>query len=208
MISVRVQSAEEWRQLRRIAEAVFDLSSRLPFLVSSLPIPNAPFFDGDVVFGEIGWGLVSSLAVVHGDPDVNVLVVEPDTAAFISMLGEYGGFSCPSSSTIDCYLAGLFGEPTRGPVGQIGYAAETIAIFGASGRWGIWVERNVAGLVVSATPSALAAWELENGPLLNADDALDGFLGVNLGGNAPDSEFASVLRRNYGVFEDDGQEEP
>lgn len=208
MTSVRVQTAEQWRQLRSRAEAVFDLSSRLPFVVSRLPIPSAPFFDGDVVFGEIGWAMVSSLALVHGDPDVNVLVVEPDTATFISAVGEYGGFSCPSSGRVGCYLAGLFGKPSSGAAGQIGYAAETIAIFGTSGRWGIWVERNVAGLVVSATHPTLAAWKLENGPFLDADDALDGFLGLNLGGSAPDSAFASTLRRNYGAFPNDRQEEP
>jgi len=205
MISVRVQSAEEWRQLRSRAEAVFDLSRRLPFVVSRLQTPGAPFFDGDVVFSDIGWGLASSLAVVHRDPIVNVLVVDPDSAAFISTIGEYGGFSCPSSGTVDCYLAGLFGEASRGGAGQIGYAAETVAVFGTSG-WGIWVERNVAGLVVSTNPSALTAWELENGPFLDADDAIDGFLGVNLGGLARDSEFASTLRRNYGVFRDERQE--
>jgi hypothetical protein len=207
MTSGRVQSAEEWGQLWSGAEAVFDLSSRLPFVVSRLQTPGAPFFDGDVIFGDIGWGLASSLAVVHGDPIVNVLVVEPDTAAFISTIGEYGGFSCPSSGTVDCYLAGLFGEASRGVAGQIGYAAETVAVFGTSGRWGIWVERNVAGLVVSTIPSALAAWELENGPFLDADDAIDGFIGVNLGGPSHSSEFARTLRRNYGVFRDERQED-
>lgn len=204
MTSVRVHSAESWRQLRSQAEAVFNLNSRLPHVVSTLLTSRSPFFDGDVIFLDDAWDLVSSLAIVHGDTDVSVMVAESDTASFIlSTTGEYGGFTCSSSGTADCYRTGLFGESPRGPAGLIGYVADTVAIFGTSGRWGIWVERNIAGLVVSTTPSALASWELENGPFLNADEALDGFLGVNLGGSAPDSEFADTLRRNYGVFRDD-----
>jgi hypothetical protein len=202
MSSVRVQSAEEWQRLRGLADSVFDLNSRLPSAVSSLRVSESPLFDGDVIFGESGWGLVSSLALVHSDPTVNVLVVEPDSAAFLSSTGEFGGFSCRSDGAADCYLAGLFGEPSSGPAGQIGYVAETAALFGTSGRWGIWVERNVAGLVVSSDPSALGGWELENGPFLGVDDALEGFLGTNLGYVTPGSEFASSLRRHYGTFSD------
>ena len=203
MKSVRVQSAEEWLRLRSLAEAVFDFDARFPLAVSSLPIPESPFFDGEIIFGQSGWDLVSSLAIVHGDSDVNVLVVDPDADAFIDATGEYGAFSCQSDGADDCYLAGLFDESSRGVAGQIGCAAETVAVFGSAGRWGIWVERNIAGLVASADRSELGVWELENGPFLTADDALDGFLGVNLGNVGPDSEFATALRRNYGVFPED-----
>ena len=208
MISVRVHSAEEWRRLRNLAEAVFDLNGRLPAVVSSLLLPDAPFFDGDVIFGEPGWGLASSLALVHGDPVVNVLVVRPDAAEFLATTGQYGCFFCRSDGSDERYLAGLFGEPSSGPVGQIGYAAETLAIFGMSGLWGIWVERNIAGLAVSADPSVLGRWELDNGPFMTADDALDGFLGMNLGGVGPESEFANSLRRNYCALPDRCEEAP
>ena len=195
----RVQSAEEWRRLCDLAEQVFDLASRLPSVVSHLEPADAPFFDGDVVFGEIGWSLASSLAFLHDDPVVNLVVVDPESSVFLEATGEYGGFSCPSSSSSESYTSGLFGV-SRGVAGQIGYAAETVAIFGASGRWGIWVQRNIAGLVVSACPQVLGAWELELGPFLSTEDALDGFLGLNLGDAATDSEFARTLRRNYGTF--------
>lgn len=207
MSSVRVRSAEGWHRLRVLAEAVFDLDSRLPAIVSSVRASDAPFFDGDVMFGESGWDLASSLALVHGDSVVNVLVVEPDSAFLLGVRDEYGGFSCRAGGTADCYVAGLFGEPSDGVAGQLGYVAETVALFGSSSRWGIWVERNIAGLVVSADPSALGAWELEHRPFVAADDALDGFLGLNLGAAASDSEFASSLRLNYGAFLGDREEE-
>jgi hypothetical protein len=57
-------------------------------------------------------------------------------------------------------------------------------------------------LVVSADPPALGDWELENGPFLTVEDALEGFLGVNLGGSE-DPRFAPLLLRNYGTFRDD-----
>ena len=195
----RTRTAEAWRRLHTLAEGVFDLSSRLPSTVSRVPLAHAPFFDGDVVFGETGWPLVASLANVHNDPVVNLLVIDPDADFFLEATREYGGFSCETSSDSDSYVAGLFGEPRCSVVGQIGYAAEIVVLFGTRGRWGIWVERGVAGLIVSAIPSALARWELDYGPFLTVEDALEGFLGVNLGGSA-DSEFAISLRRNYGTF--------
>jgi hypothetical protein len=195
----RTRTAEAWRQQLTLAEGVFDLSSRLPSSVARVPLAHAPFFDGDVVFGEYGWSLVASLAKVHNDPVVNLLVIDPDADFFLEETGEYGGFSCQSGSDSDGYVAGLFGETRRSVVGQIGYAAEIVVVFGTRGRWGIWVERGVAGLIVSANPSALGPWELENGPFLTADDALEGFLGVNFGGS-PDSEFAVSLLHNYRTF--------
>jgi hypothetical protein len=196
---LRPCSAGAWGQLRALAEGVFDLSGRLPSQVSHLRSPDHAFFDGDVVFGESGWLLVASLAAVHEDPVVNLLVVDPGVEYFLSMTGEYGGFICQSSSDSNCYVAGLFGESGCSAGGRIGYAAETVVLFGSRGAWGLWVERGIAGLVVSAAPSALGDWELEHGPFLGAADALEGFIGVNFGGSV-DSDFASSLRRNYGAF--------
>lgn len=205
MSSIRVQSAEGLRKLRELGEAVFDLNSRLPSVVSSLASADAPFFDGDIVLGGSGWELASSLALAHGDPTVNVLMLDPDPAEFFSSTGEYGCFSCASDAARDSYVAGLFGDP-REVADQIGYVAETVAVFGASGRWGIWAERNIAGLVVSAEPSALGAWELDNGPFLTVDEALDEFLGLNLGVGAAGLDFAIWLRRNYGALPDPREE--
>jgi hypothetical protein len=199
---LRLCSATAWGQILALAEGVFDLSVRLPLRVSYLQSPDRAFFDGDVMFGESGWPLVASLATAHEDPAVNLLVVDPGVEYFLSTAGEYGGFSCQSSSDSACYVVGLFGESGCSAGGQIGYAAETVALFGSRGTWGLWVERGIAGVVVSAAPSALSDWELEHGPFLGAADALEDFIGVNFGGSV-DSDFASSLRRNYGAFGED-----
>jgi hypothetical protein len=195
-----LRSAMEWQRLVGRAEAVFDLSLRLPAVVSHLSCGRAPFFDGDVILGEGGWSLVSSLAAFHNDGVVNLLVVDPGPDLYLEWLGRYGGFCCQSNATSDCYTRGLFGDTASPLVGQIAYTAEVVAVFGDSGRWGVWVERNIAGLVTSADPGALPEWELYHGPFLPADEALDDFLGLQLGGSAASSAFGDTLRRNYGVF--------
>ena len=98
-------------------------------------------------------------------------------------------------------MEGLFGNTESPVIDKIGYAAEVVAVFGDSGRWGVWVERNLAGLVASADPPSLAMWELEQGPFLSAEDALDDFLSLNLGDSSADVSFAADLCRNYGAFE-------
>lgn len=201
MSSILGQPAEGWRSIRERGAAVFDLNGRLPSVVSSLSSPDAPFFDGDVMLGGSGWLLASSLALAHGDPAVNVLMLDPDPAEFFESTGQYGAFSCASNAARDCYVAGLFEAP-GGDGNQIAYVAETVAVFGASGRWGIWAERNIAGVVVSAQPSTLGLWELDNGPFFAVEEALDEFLGLNLGDGPAGIEFAISLRRNYGAFPD------
>ena len=189
-----------WNQLRSEAERVVDVSARLPAVVHRLPLLDAPFFDGDAVFSEVGWALASSLARLHGDPKVNLIVVDPEPEYFLDAIGEYGAFSCDASDAVECYLAGLFGDGSNNAVGQIGYTAETVAIFGMSGRWGIWVERNVAGLVASVKLPGLAAYMDDHGLFLAVDDALEDLLGLNLGDTAASSQFSDSLRRNYSVI--------
>jgi hypothetical protein len=60
--------------------------------------------------------------------------------------------------------------------------------------------------VVSAQPSALGKWDLDNGPFFTVEEALDEFLGLNLGGGPAGAEFAISLLRNYGNFPDSREE--
>lgn len=204
MECTRAQSADEWQRLVDLASSVFSLSDRLPAVVSSLPSTGTPFFDGDVMFGDAGWKIASSLARLHKDPAVNLLVVDPGNEFFLDRSGGYGCFSCPSASSVDGYVSEMFGDPASRLFAPIAYVANVLSIFGASRRWGIWVERNVAGLVTSYSHDLLPAWQIEHGPFLSADEALQDFIAINLGGDsANDPRFSAALRRNYGPFGSD-----
>lgn len=178
---------------------VFDLSKRLPDLVHRLSTGAAPLFDGDFVFGPSAWPMVSSLAGLHGDSSVHLLTLEPGEEDFLEA-GECGAFTVPVASTPDAYTEGLFGTTPNTGFMRIGYVADVVALFGDSGRWGIWVERNVVGLVATDHPSELALWELEHGPFASVEEAIDDFLALNIGVGPQVRSFASELQRNYGVF--------
>lgn len=200
MISVNISTEVAWQDIVSKGGGVFDLSKRLPDVVHRLRCGAAPLFDGDIVFGPAAWSMVSSLAARHGDSVVHFLTVEPTEQYFLKSTGEYGGFTAPVDFGRDTYSENLLGSTTEVAVGKIAYAADVVALFGDSRRWGIWSERNVAGLIAVDDPTGLAEWEIEHGPFLSVDDALDGFLAVNLGAGPQAESFASHLRRNYGVF--------
>ncbi len=195
-----ISSGDVWQDLLAKGRAVFDLSKRLPDVVHRLRCGPAPLFDGDVVFGPAAWPMVSSLAALHGDSVVHFLTVEPEDQYFLKSTGEYGSFTAPVPPGSGAYSEGLLGASTEVAPGKIAYAADVVALFGDSGRWGIWSERNVAGLVAADDPAGLAEWEIQHGPFLSVEDALHGFLAVNLGVGPQAESFASHLRRNYGVF--------
>ena len=178
---------------------VFDFSKRLPELVHRLRCGSVPFFDGDVVFGGAAWPMVSSLAALHGDSMVHFLTLDPAESYFLESTGCYGAFSTAANAPSEAYAEGLFGPGAEIAPGVIAYTADKVALFGDSGRWGVWSERNVIGLVVTDDPSRIAEWEIRHGPFMSAEDAPEDLLELNFGGRVP-RNFRSALMRNYGTI--------
>lgn len=193
----RASTESMWVEFVRQAEQLFVLNCRLPGRVSRLSPLEAPFFDGDVLLGEGGWPLVSSFARAHGDAVVSFLMVDPGGDQLVGAAGAYGAFTCGSTDLSDEYVTGLLGAPEAHASGQPLLVADTFVLFGASPTWGVWVERGMAGVVFSATPHLLGSWESLNQPLMRVDEALEDFLGANLGDSDAAALFADALRQNY-----------
>lgn len=193
-----------WQTLLTKGSEVFRLERRLPDIVHRLRCGPRPFFDGDLVFGTSAWTMVASLAALHRDPLVHFLTIEPSAEHFLEAAGTYGGFTVAVTSDGDGYARGLFGGTLEAAPGKPAYVAEVAVLVGETGRWGIWVERGVAGVVSVEDPSALGGWELAYGPFLSAEDALDDFLALNLADGDVADAFARRLKRNYSAFADDG----
>lgn len=167
----------------------------MPEAISRLELPTLPLFDGDVVFGDSAWDMIAALAALHDDELVHFLTIEPGPDQFSEPKGRYG-FTIPSDSTTIDYGEALYGS--KGPehhVTTLGYVVDVAAVFGESLDWGIWTERNVAGLVVGKDPELLQAWQLGYGPFLAVEEALQDFLGINLGSISDDA--AAHWKRNY-----------
>ena len=191
-------SEADWERHFAKCETVFQTTKRLPDVVHRLTPAPHPFFDGDAIFSSEAWPLISALASLHGDEQVTFLTIDPAPEYYLASVGRCGGFTLPVLSSDRAYRDALYGSTLVGSPGVIGYTAEVVAVFGESLKWGLWCERNVAGLVVASDPSILGQWQLEYGPFLTAEDALHGFLSVNLGPGSCNERTA--FERNYGSF--------
>jgi hypothetical protein len=204
MSSETVSGDRVWQAVVAKGSEVFRLERRLPEVVHRLGCGARPFFDGDVVFGPSGWSMLASLATIHGDSVVHFLTVDPPAKYFLESIGRYGAFTTEATSDQDGYAEGLLGASVEAAPGKIAYVAEVAALFGDTGRWGIWVERGLGGLVSVDDPSRIHHWELTNGPFLSVEEALGDFLALNLAHGAEAEAFARRLRRNYSAFGDNG----
>lgn len=197
---MRWQTPVVWEHRLNQCDAIFETSKRLPEVVHRLKLAPLPIFDGDVIFGSNAWPMLAALAALHGDQEVNFLTVEPTSESFLASTGSYGGFTIPPCSTSDAFGAALFDSTLIGSPGAIGHAAEVAAVFGDSLAWGIWSERNIAGVVTAADPGLLGEWQLEHGPFVSIEDALQEFLGVNLGSKAG-AELFATFEQNFSLFD-------
>lgn len=187
-------SSEE-RSRRAIAGAAsINTEKRLPEHVFTRLPTHTLFFDGDVLFDSSCWQLIADLAIVHGEAAVHYLVAEPGPQHFATNVGSAGGFTLSVDSTEDELRKCLGVDGDEPENGWIGYVAEAVAIFGDSGDWGIWGERNIAGLVTARESEAFQRWLLKHGPFLPPEDALAGFMGFNTG---YDQEWSNRIHENY-----------
>lgn len=197
---MHVPTEDSWLELLAKAEAVFDLAKRLPERVDRLRASVAPIFDPGWVTDPDFWVMVSSLAALHQDRVVHFVTLDPDKEHFLDASGRYGAFTIEVTQTADDYYFGLTGRPDEHNKVNIQYVGDVMALFGDSGDWGVWAQRDVCGLFVSRDPARLALWEVDHGPFLTAEEAIDGLMRMYYRGGIVPEPFSQGLRRNYSPF--------
>ncbi|GAA3203988.1 hypothetical protein GCM10010532_024990 [Dactylosporangium siamense] len=140
----------------------------------------------------------------HGDTQVELLVLEPDSDAFY--LPEYRihpAMSLSVEAGADDYWGAIGFEPGGDVMGSISISANVIAVTGPSGRWGCWGERDPEVAVFQGFPNAAARkdWCAQFGPFLDASGALESYLPLSFAGRAVPVEYAATLTANYGTSE-------
>ncbi|MFB8242429.1 hypothetical protein ACFC58_38455 [Kitasatospora purpeofusca] len=155
--------------VRADAAAVFDLDARLPGQVFRELADEAVFCGFDTLLTPDAWPAIAALAALHGDRQVDLLVVEAHGVS-----GE--ALSLPVRATPDDYWArvGFGPDPGPGDLESITIAAQVVALTGPSGRWGCWGERDPEVAVVRGFPdqAARAQWRARYGPCVDAAGAL------------------------------------
>ncbi|MFD4394352.1 hypothetical protein [Kitasatospora sp. NPDC058478] len=184
--------------VRARAAAVFDLDARLPARVFRELADEAVFCEFDLLLTPDAWPALAALARLHGDRQVDLLVVEADgiTGPTLSLSVE---------ATPDDYWAEVGFDSGREVLESITIAARTVALTGPSGRWGCWGERDPEVAVVRGFPDEAARhdWRARYGPYVDAAGALASWLPPTFGGQTVPDAYAAALTANYGALQRD-----
>ncbi|MCP2265156.1 hypothetical protein ACFQHV_12245 [Promicromonospora thailandica] len=90
------------------------------------------------------------LAHAHGDERISLVVVDPDPEEYhIRDHGHFPCFTVPTAEIEASYWDAVSFEPNDDPGAAILYA-DAFAIFGDSGRWSVWGQRDWEVVVVHA----------------------------------------------------------
>ncbi|MFE9341391.1 hypothetical protein [Streptomyces sp. NPDC007063] len=179
---------------RARAAAVFDLDARLPQRVFRELTDEAVFCEFDLLLTPDAWPALSALARLHGDRQVDLLVVEVDGVAGPTL-------SLSVEATPDDYWMEVGFGSGREPLESITIAAQTVALTGPSGSWGCWGERDPEVAVVRGFPDEAARhdWHARYGPCVDAAGALASWLPQVFGNRGIPDAYAAEMAANYGT---------
>ena len=189
----------EFEEIRRTVATTFDLGARLPGMVFLAPSKFTLFCEYEALFAADFWPALTELAAVHGDPVIDLLVIEPNAASYyIPEYRIYPAFSLPVESNEDRYWDALNEEPGGDITGAVIHSANVVALSGASTRWGIWGDRHLGVAAVQGAPIAddAGSWREKYGPFLAVEDALVHYVAPNFGGQVPEV-LAEELAANF-----------
>ncbi|MFI2242690.1 hypothetical protein [Streptomyces chrestomyceticus] len=180
--------------VRARAAAVFDLDARLPGRVFWELADEAVFCEFDLLLTPDAWPALSALARLHGDRQVDLLVVEADGIAG-------SGLSLSVEATPDDYWAEIGFDSGKEALESVTIAARTVALTGPSGRWGCWGERDPEVAVVRGFPDQAARhdWHVRYGPCADVAGALASWLPQVFGNQRVPAAYAAELAANYGA---------
>ncbi|MDT0461013.1 hypothetical protein RM550_35790 [Streptomyces sp. DSM 41527] len=180
--------------VRARAAAVFDLDARLPERVFRELADEAVFCEFDLLLTPDAWPALSALARLHGDRQVDLLVVEADGVAGPAL-------SLSVEATPDDYWTEVGFDSGREPLESVTIAARTVALTGPSGSWGCWGERDSEVAVVRGFPGEAARhdWHVRYGPCVDAAGALASWLPQVFGNRCIPGAYAAEMAANYGA---------
>lgn len=122
------------------------------------------------------------LARVHGDARISMAVVDPDPEEY--HIREHGHFPCftmPTGDIESSYWEAVSYEPQDDPGAAVLYA-DAFAIFGDSGRWAVWGQRDWEVVVIQAE-GATRPWRDGTDIFVSPETAVTRFIQPDLGGS-------------------------
>ena len=125
---------------------------------------------------------LETLAGAHGDEGVSFVMVRPEPDEYhVPDLGHFPCFSVPIQDIVRSYCEAVSYEPQGDPGGSVLYA-DAFAIFGESGAWAVWGQRDWEVVAVYADGQA-RPWRDGTDIFVSPRTAVDRFIQPELGGS-------------------------
>ncbi|MFD0558455.1 hypothetical protein ACFQ3B_15590 [Stackebrandtia endophytica] len=191
---------DEYHAVRSFNETVFDMNARFPDQVFRKPAGDSLFGEFDFLLTPKIWPALCSVARLHGDDRIELVVLEPDGGDFYLSQGlGYPAVSLSVEASADDYWAEVGFEPDGDALGSITISANVVAITGASGKWGCWGERDIEVAVFQGFPDEATRrdWWEQFGPFLEVSDALETYISSAFYSAPMPDAFIKALTTNY-----------
>ena len=163
--------------------------------------------DGSVRFTDVidrGWYELRDFAELHGDRELSLIVLDP--AADLDKIAGPGrrlAFTLSTRVSSDTYYDALRFNANRDEPFCIQDIAMRVAIWGSSGRWAVFGERDLVAWWSdkASDEPGIQAWEIRRRPwAYTAEQALE-LWGLGFKGLAVPGALADRFRQNYQSFD-------
>lgn len=149
-------SASRFSEILRWESAVYQERTGLPKFPFNHRLSTVWLFEFDVVFTRTFWKSLARLGALVGDESIVIVMQDPDARNYyLKNFGVIAAFEIRSEDDVDTLVHALRSSPPDGnEADAIAYCASTVQVFGSTGRWGIWAERE-AGIGIFAADGVL-----------------------------------------------------
>lgn len=172
----------EYDRFRSRAAQVVDLGSPFPGWPFRSTTGQVDLCELNEFSGEDFARALETLARTYGDESVSLVVVRPEPDEYhVPDLGHFPCFSVPTRDLARSYWEAVSYEPQGDPGGSVLYA-DAFAIFGGSGEWAVWGQREWEVVAVHAEGTA-RPWRDGTDIFVSPRTAVDRFIQPELGGS-------------------------
>ena len=193
---------EQYLNVRSTIANAFHLAARLPHQVFAEDLGDSLFCEFDALLAPEIWPALRAMAQWHGDRQVDLLVLQPDSETFYLRDHRMSpAVSLSVSSSEDDYWEAVGYAPGGDVMASIAISADVVAVTGSSGRWGCWGARDPEVAVFRGFPNDAARdeWRALYGPFLDVAGALESYLPVTFANRTVPDAYAAALAANYGT---------
>ncbi len=194
-----IESREQFEELQRDAERVFSLTAHLPLNPCKIPEQQVCFFPYESVTSEPFWPSLISLAKLHGDHSIQIIIIDPDPVDYYEARFDVFGALCLAiDADPGSYWSALTAAPGNSPADALAFRAETWAAVGHSGEWGFWNEQPYGiSIAYSRHIDGLAAWIDSVSSDAVSRETVEGLVAQNFAGSSLPEEFAQTFCESF-----------